>query len=329
VWPALVVLLASLNAHGGGATDAGALAQIREMLDQPDQQLDLAKAKLAIDQMIDPRVEPAAALKQLDAIVAQVKARLPARASSRDKFEALRAYLYQADPSNGHRPFAYDFQDPQGRNIHNKLLSTYLATKKGNCVSMPLLFIILGQRLGIEVTASAAPEHIFVKFRDDAGNWLNVEATSGGGFTSDSWIQHEMPMSAHAIASGIYLQPLTKKETVVLMLGTLMEHLRQLGLLERSVELATLALTYYPRDISSMLHLGASNGQLLWRDCASKYSRPRDVPQERRDYCSLLNQNVRAWRAKAEALGWREPPSVSPAIGTNSLPTVGRAKPVQ
>ncbi len=37
---------------------------------------------------------------------------------------------------------------------------------------MPFLFIILGQKLGLDVTASTAPEHVFVKYRDDMGNIL-------------------------------------------------------------------------------------------------------------------------------------------------------------
>lgn len=132
--------------------------------------------------MIDPRIDVAGNLKRLDAMAEEVKALLPAKPSSRDKLEALRTHLYRAGPWNGHQPFRYDLDDPFGRDVRNKLLPTYLSTRKGNCVSMPLLFIILGQKIGLDVTAANAPEHVFVKYRDEAGALYNLEATSGAGF---------------------------------------------------------------------------------------------------------------------------------------------------
>lgn len=47
---------------------------------------------------------------------------------------------------------------------------------------MPFLFIILGDRLGINVTASVAPLHVFVKFTDENGVIHNLETTSGTNF---------------------------------------------------------------------------------------------------------------------------------------------------
>ena len=53
-------------------------------------------------------------------------------------------------------------------------MSNYLATKLGNCVSMPALFVIIGRKIGIDVTLSLAPEHMFVKFRDESGVYINA-----------------------------------------------------------------------------------------------------------------------------------------------------------
>ena len=189
------------------------------MLKSPDDRIDLANAKLMIDQMIDPTIDLAAATKQLDAMASALKSRLPSGASSAQKLDALRTFLYEPGAWNEHRPFRYDLDDPFGRIIKNKLLPTYVATRKGNCVSMPFLFIILGQKIGLDVTAATAPEHIFVKYRDEEGALHNLETTSGAGFTSDAWIQKQIAMSPEALANGIYLRPLTKKQTVVLMLS--------------------------------------------------------------------------------------------------------------
>ncbi len=96
--------------------------------------------------MLEPGIDVDGTLKQLDAMASDIKVRFPANASSRDKLEALRTYIYQPGPGNGNRPFRYDLDDPFDHNIKNKLLATYLSTHKGNCVSMPVLVVILGQK---------------------------------------------------------------------------------------------------------------------------------------------------------------------------------------
>jgi len=65
------------------------------------------------------------------------------------------------------------------------LLQRYLTTRRGNCITMPILFLALGQRLGLTMTLAEAPLHVFVKYTDDDGAVWNLEATSGGGVTRD------------------------------------------------------------------------------------------------------------------------------------------------
>lgn len=283
------------------------LPAIRQMLQLPEAEIDLATAKLSIDQLIEPTIDVVGAGAQLDAIAQRVRLRLPANPSSREKVDGLRAELYDAGPWNENQPFRYDLEDPFGHSIRNKLLPTYLATRRGNCVSMPLLFIALGQKVGIDVTASTAPDHVFVKYRDETGALFNLEATSGAGFTSDAWIQHEMPMTAEALSNGIYLQRLTKKETLVVMLGTLMEFYGQQGRQDEQIALARLALENYPKDVTAMLQIHAAFGRMIQREFQSKYRSPRDIPATERARFRELDGNSQLWRQKAEALGWREP----------------------
>ena len=120
----------------------------RSILATPEPLMDLAHIKLAIDQMIDPSTDPTVTLKLIEDMVAEVKASVPDNASNLAKFKALRDYLYRPQPLGGKKPFMYDLHDD--RNPKAQLLSVYLATRKGNCISMPALFIILGQRLDID-----------------------------------------------------------------------------------------------------------------------------------------------------------------------------------
>ena len=78
--------------------------------------------------------------------------------------------------------------------------------------------------IGLNVTASTAPLHVFVKFTDEKGKTINLETTSGANPARDSWIRKHFPISNKALKNGLYLQKLSKKETVAIMVEQLMQH---------------------------------------------------------------------------------------------------------
>ena len=301
---ALVMLSSPALAQRAVSAADTNLQTIRAILQTPEADIDLAKAKLTIDHMIDPGIDVAGTLAQLDAMAKELKAVLPAGASRRLTLDALRYHVYQASPWNGNRPFQYDLDDPFGANIRNKLLPTYLATHKGNCISMPMLFIILGQKLGVDVTASTAPNHVFVKYRDDEGKLYTLETTSGAGFTRDVWMRQQYPMTDEALASGIYMRALTKKETVVVMVGTLLEFYGQQGLQPQRIALSNLALEYDPKDVPAILH---QHSAYLWFKnlTINQYLTPDDMPADKRAMAMELEANLRTLYERAYALGWR------------------------
>jgi regulator of sirC expression with transglutaminase-like and TPR domain len=281
------------------------LVIIQQLLQTPEINIDLAKAKLAIDRMINPSIDIAATLAQLDTMVQGIRAMLPVGASGRLTMDALRFHMYQPSPWNGNRPFQYDLDDPFGVNVRNKLLPTYLTTRRGNCVSMPLLFIILGQKLGVDVNASMAPNHVFVKYRDADGSLYNLETTSGAGFTRDVWMRQQFPMTDEALASGIYMRPLTKKETVGIMIGTLLESYAQRGLNQESVVMAKLALQFNPRDVSVILHQHQAYLAMWKQEFVNRYPTLKDIPRDKWPRFIDLEDHLKALYNQAYALGWR------------------------
>jgi len=285
------------------------LQEVRELLAVPESDVDLTKSKLAIDRLIDPTTDIAGTQRQLDAMAAQVRKMFPSNASKSDTVLAMQKYLYVSGPWNGQHPFHYDLDDPYGKDIRTKLLSTYLSTRKGNCVSMPLLFIILGQKLGLDVTAAQAPEHVFVKFRDEHGQYYNIEATSGG-FKSDESYRKDLPMTDEALANGIYLRALSHQETVLVMAETLLEFYGQHGQQERRIALANLMLSVNPKDVFAMLQEGNAYYRLMQVHFINKYPVAADIPMLERPNFLEMQRNNLLWFNRAEALGWRQPTQV-------------------
>jgi regulator of sirC expression with transglutaminase-like and TPR domain len=172
LWAAamLALLLSAAMPHVAAASKADPLRPLRAIAERSDAELDLAAAKIEVDRLIDPSIDRAQTMQQIDTLAARIRARIPAGASRRAKLEILVHSLTQPGPWNDFRPFRYDLDDPFGENIRNKLLPTYLATRRGNCVSMPILFVIVSQKVGLEATLSTAPLHVFAKVKTDEGS---------------------------------------------------------------------------------------------------------------------------------------------------------------
>jgi regulator of sirC expression with transglutaminase-like and TPR domain len=282
--------------------------RIKILLEQPENSIDFARVKLSIDKMVDPSIDVESNLKKIDAIVMTIKSMLPVNATSMDKMLTLKKYLYEAGTWNNYQPYQYDFNDPKGTQIKNKLLSTYLVTKKGNCVSMPLLFIVLGQRLGIDVTASTAPTHVLVKYTDSkTGQTYNLETTSGASFARDVWYQQNMHITDEALANRIYLQKLSKQETVAVMAMVLAENYFDKQDYEKAMMISDVVLKSYKNAVDAMLMKGSLFYHLLDKNYVKKYPTPNLIPIPERPYFEFLSINNRYWFEKAESLGWREP----------------------
>ncbi|MGY0556523.1 MULTISPECIES: transglutaminase family protein [unclassified Lysobacter] len=315
----LGVLLASVAPFACAAD----LAPLRVLFQLPDNRVDYAATKLTVDRLIDPSTDVAAVRRQLDQWESAVRGNVPTNPTARQVLDALLKTLYEPGAWNQGRPFTYDLSDPLGKNPTNKQLATYLATRKGNCVSMPILIVILGQRFGLPVALATAPNHVMVKFADDTQQaWLNVEATAGG-FKYDSSYEHETGISEQAIENGLYLRPLTPREGAGVIASSLMEHYGAKKDGDALMAVAELALEANPRDPVALVWKANAYYLQLQQRYASKYPNVADIPPAQiADYQRLSRENL-AWFAKAEALGWSQK---TPEQEANYLQSIQREK---
>lgn len=297
-WGACLMLLAPL------AWAKEDLAPLRAEFALPNDRVDYAEAKLVVDRLIDPSTDVAAVKRELERWEQAVRTNVPANPTPRQVLDALLKTLYEPGYWNQEHPFTYDLNDPLGQDAKTKQLANYLATRKGNCVSMPILVAILGQRLGLPIALATAPHHVLVKFADDVQQtWLSVEATAGG-FKWDSSYERETGITPKAIENELYLRPLLPHEGVGVIAGTLMEHYGAQKDGDSLLEVTDLALSANPKDPVALVWKANAYYLQLQQRYVSKYPNAADIPVARvSDFQRLSRENL-AWFIKAEELGW-------------------------
>lgn len=236
------------------------------------------------------------------------------------KLQAVRLHLYGKGAWNDFQPYQYDFDDPNGQSLSGKVLANYLANKKGNCVSMPILMLLLSDRLGLDVSLSTAPLHVLLKFTDtETGKTYYVEATSGGGFSRDQWYQEKMHVTDQAIRSGIYLQKLTRRQTATVIVDLLGEHYFRNRLYDKALDHFKQSLALYPMNVHAMLKIGACYSNLFKEQFASRYRKIEDVPPHDRPRLNFYVDQNKKYFQMAESLGWREEATAATADDSRAV----------
>ncbi|HEY0112393.1 MAG TPA: transglutaminase family protein [Allosphingosinicella sp.] len=258
-------------AEAGPSATPSPVDRVREVLSWPEERLDYAEAKLALDRAVDASIDSAATIAKLNKLAEAALALAGLGATSDARLKALRTVVYESGPWNDYRPCAYDHSNIRGRNVRVKLISHYLETRLGDCVSMPVLFLILADKLGLDVALAASPLHLFVRYRAENSQVINLETTSGALPARDVWIRQARPFSDRALANRIYMRTLSRREGVAAMAGVVLQHLNDRRRDEEAIAVTELMLQQNPRDVHALANQGNAYGRLVQAEFLDKY----------------------------------------------------------
>ena len=153
-------------------------------------------------------------------------------------------------------PFTYDFEDFWGEFDWTKMfVSKLLTTHSGNCHSLPYLYKILADELGVKAYLSMAPNHTYIKIRSQNPKigWYNTELTNAT-FPIDAWIKSSGYVHLDAIRNGLYMDTLGVKQEIALCLIDLAKgYERKFDSTDFLMKCANTALEYYPNYVNALL----------------------------------------------------------------------------
>ena len=135
--------------------------------------------------------------------------------------QAISTCYSQPNEANKGKPFTYDMLPTLRQNHpHYGLVITLLKTGRGTCRSLPFLFKILADELGVDAYITMAPYHYFIQHLDQLGNWWNFETTAGRYLTSAAIMELTETRPA-GVRSGLYFHPMNKDELMIVCLNDL------------------------------------------------------------------------------------------------------------
>lgn len=188
-----------------------------QLVSHPEEEFDLAEAALLIAQEERSELDVAAYLRRLDGLAAAVRARLPESPAPEDVIEQLNIQLFREEGLTGNTNAYYD--------PRNSFLNDVLDRKTGLPITLSVIYLEVGRRLGLPLAGVGFPGHFLVKYTGPSSERVLDPFLGGVTLTHEELAQKLRAMygDPNPFLSQIpsLLAPTSKKEILVRMLRNL------------------------------------------------------------------------------------------------------------
>ncbi len=130
--------------------------------DSDDDAIPLTEAALALAQDVYPALDLGAVQSSMDHLAATLRARIPADASAVQRLRTLNNYFFNELGFGGNRN---DYYDPD-----NSYLNRVIERRRGIPISLAIVFMEIGQQIGLALRGVSFPGHFLVKLKVRAGD---------------------------------------------------------------------------------------------------------------------------------------------------------------
>ena len=122
-------------------------------------QYDLLEGFILISKFQYPDLDEAAIHKQIEAIKRDIWLEFNSNLTALEKVKVLNHILFEVQGFSGNKTNATA--------LHNVFLNNLLETKKGNYLSLGILYIFISQKLGIPIFGVDLPKHFVLAYVDE------------------------------------------------------------------------------------------------------------------------------------------------------------------
>jgi regulator of sirC expression with transglutaminase-like and TPR domain len=258
-----------------------ALQAFGALLQGPDNSIDLARAALAVARLEHPDLDESFELGRLDALATRAGAGRRADAAALEK---LRRFLFEEE---GFRGNDGEYYDPR-----NSCLNDVLDRKLGIPITLSVLTMEVGRRVGIEIAGVGLPGH-FIVSASVGGKPVLLDPFNGGSVLTPATAAE---VAARAVGRPVKLEeahwtPCSRRQIVVRMLRNLKTIYakqkawdRALGVIDRLLLIDPEAPTHL-RDRGTVLVKAGRlwEGASVWESYLNRYPSAQDAESFRHE----------------------------------------------
>jgi tetratricopeptide (TPR) repeat protein len=219
---------------------------IEQVLRLDANEVDLGTAALIVSEQWSNIVEGRRYLSDLDDMALEIRGRLKKKKlpANYKAVAVINEYLFDE----------LRFKSlPDANDPNDLFLHTVMDKKRGYCLSLSILYLSLGERLGLPLYGVVVPGHFFVRY-DDGHVRFNIETTSKGGYADDEHYINKFKVPKNN--SGIYMVNLNKIQTLGCFFNNLGNSYNEIGDTEQAMLALERAAEINPTLAEARMNLG-------------------------------------------------------------------------
>jgi regulator of sirC expression with transglutaminase-like and TPR domain len=190
------------------------LDELVRVLRVPEEKIDLLHAALLIARLDNEEVDVDAYRHEIDRMADRITARLPKKADDKARLAALEKYLFEERGFHGSRGDYY--------NRSNSYLSEVIDDREGIPITLSVLYIELGRRLGVRLEGVGLPGHFLVRHVPAKGEGQIIDVYEGGQRISREEAEEKVRALADRPLRDEDLKAVAKRSIIVRMLTNLL-----------------------------------------------------------------------------------------------------------
>ncbi|HZO04562.1 MAG TPA: transglutaminase-like domain-containing protein, partial [Burkholderiales bacterium] len=160
-----------------------ALEAFAQLIARDDARIDLARGCLMIAQDAYPGLDVDRYMGEIERMAVRLRGRLPQKGGGEERVVALNQFLYE---ELGYWGNTEDYYDPR-----NSYLNEVIDRKTGIPITLSILYMELGRRIGLPLEGVSFPGHFLVRLKL-RGGMLVLDPFSGGAPQSEEDLRNRV-----------------------------------------------------------------------------------------------------------------------------------------
>jgi regulator of sirC expression with transglutaminase-like and TPR domain len=233
------------------------LESFAQLLAREDSRVDLAHACLMIAQDAYPQLEVERYLGELERMAMRLRGRMPQAQGAEERVVALNQFLFE---DLGYHGNTESYYDPR-----NSYLNEVMDRKTGIPITLSVLYMAIGRRIGLPLEGVSFPGHFLVRLRLRAG-MLVLDPFAAGAPQSETELRARLQ---RVIPEGLsdrvpvaelpldqFLEPATNRQILARVLRNLKGIYRETDKPERMLEVLNRMLVVAPDSSAELRDRG-------------------------------------------------------------------------